>query len=261
MSSPLYPPSSPQSVGQVLDAAFRIFQASLLKCLPHGVLSMIAGQLPNIYFLAIGRPFHDFGGGDPLWWTLYALGTLLGLFIWSAMLLRQRSIASQEAVELRTELGEALRRMPAVVGLFTLSLALLAVGIVALILPGLYLTIGLSLSWLILLIERLGPIAAVRRSLHLVRGSWWRTALVLSIAMMSALVFYFVAFLVLGAVLQIIGANDVAMLTAASVIVLVALGAVGAPFLGAVLFAVHGALRLRREGTDLASRLAGVAPA
>lgn len=260
MSAPLYPPSSPQSIGQVLDATFRIFQASLLKCLPHGVLSMIAGQLPNIYFLAINRPFHDFGGGDPLWWALYALGTLLGLFIWSAMLHRQRNIASQQATNARSELGEALRRMPAVVGLFILSLALLAVGAVALLLPGLYLMVGLSLSWLILLVERRGPVASVRRSLHLVKGSWWRSATVLTVAMMAALVFYIVAFLVLGAVLPILGANDLAMLTAASVIVLVALGAVGAPFLGAVLFALHGDLRLRREGTDLAGRLAGAAP-
>jgi hypothetical protein len=151
--------------------------------------------------------------------------------------------------------------MPAVVGLFVLSLALLAVGVVALIVPGLYLMIGLSLSWLVLLVEQRGPLASVRRSLHLVKGSWWRTFAVLTVAMMAALVFYFVAFLVLGAILQVIGANDVAMLTAASVIVLVALGAVGAPFLGAVLFALHGDLRLRREGTDLSSRLAGVSPA
>jgi hypothetical protein len=222
---------------------------------------MIAGQLPNIYFLATQRPVHDFGGGDPLWWALYGLGTLLGLFIWSAMLLRQRNIASDQPTDVRRELGEALRRMPAVAGLFIVCLTLLAVGAVALLVPALYLMVGLSLSWLILLIEPCGPVASVRRSLHLVKGSWWRSAIVLTVAVMAALVFYIVAFLVLGAVLPILGADDIAMLTAASVIVLVALGAVGAPFLGAVLFALHGDLRLRREGTDLAGRLAGAPPA
>lgn len=257
MSPPLYPSSHPQSIGQVLDGAFRIFQATLVKCLPHGVLSMIAGQLPNIYFLAIGRPLHEFGAGDPVWWFLYALGTLIGLIIWSAMLLRQRSIATRRPTDARAELLEALRRAPALVGLFALMLVLVVAGLVALLLPGLYLMVALILAWLILLIEPAGPVVAVRRSLHLVKGSWWRTSVVLVVAAFAALVFYFVAFVVLATALSLTGANDFAMLTAASVIVLVALGAVGAPFYGAVLFALHGDLQLRREGTDLASRLTG----
>lgn len=255
MSTPLYPPSSPQSIGQVLDATFRIFQASLVKCLPYGVLSMIAGQLPNIYFLATGRPLHQFGNGDPVWWGLYVLGTLLGLLIWSAMLLRQLRIASHESTDTRGELVEAVRRLPAVVGLFVVLCVLVGAGFIALIVPGLYLLVGLVLAWLVLMIERLGPLNSVRRSLHLVKGSWWRTGVVLTIATMAALVFYLVAFPILAIVLSIAGADDFAMLTAASVIVLVALGAVGAPFYGAVLLALHGDLRLRREGTDLASRL------
>jgi hypothetical protein len=132
--------------------------------------------------------------------------------------------------------------------------------LVALVVPGLYLMVALSLAWLILLIEHRGPIAAAKRSVHLVRGNWWRSLLVLTVATMAALVFYLVAFLILGAALQIAGTNDVAMFTATSVVVLVALGAIGAPFYGAMLYALHGDLRLRREGTDLASRLSGAAP-
>ena len=68
-------------------------------------------------------------------------------------------------------------------------------------------------------------------------------------------------FALLAIVLPLAGANDFAMFTAASVVVLIALGAVGTPFSGAILLAVYGDLKLRKEGTDLASRLAGVAPA
>lgn len=261
MPAPLYPPSAPQTVAQVLDSTFRIFQASVIRCLPYGILSMIAGQLPNIYLLAMGRPLqHQFGGGDPVWWALYVLGVLLGLFIWSAMLLRQGRIAASTATDARLEFVESLRRMPAIAGLFAVTIVLVAAGLVALILPGIYLMIALSLSWLVLLIERRGPIAAAKRSVHLVRGNWWRTLVVLTVATMAALVFYIVAFAVVGAALQIAGTNDFAMFTATSVVVLVALGAIGAPFYGAVLYAIHGDLRLRREGIDLASRLSGAAP-
>jgi hypothetical protein len=260
MPAPLYPPSAPQTVAQVLDSTFRIFQASVIKCLPYGILSMIAGQLPNIYLLAMGRPLHEFGHGDPTWWGLYVVGTLLGLFIWGAMLLRQRSIATHKATDARLEFMESLKRMPAVAGLFVVIIVLLFAGFVALILPGLYLMVALSLSWLILLIEGRGPIDSAKRSVHLVKGNWWRTLIVLTVASMAALVFYIVAFAVVGAALQIAGTNDFAMFTATSVVVLVALGAIGAPFYGAVLYALHGDLRLRREGIDLASRLSGAAP-
>ena len=36
MPQPLYPPAGPQSIGQVLDAGFRIFQVSLVRCLLYG---------------------------------------------------------------------------------------------------------------------------------------------------------------------------------------------------------------------------------
>src|SRR5688572_21123353 len=53
--TPLYPPDGPQTIGQVLDAGFRIFKVSLVRCLLFGALAMIAGQLPNIYSLATGK--------------------------------------------------------------------------------------------------------------------------------------------------------------------------------------------------------------
>ena len=56
MINALYPPARPQSVGEVLDLAFRIFGATLLKCLPFAALAVIAGQLPNAYTLSSGQP-------------------------------------------------------------------------------------------------------------------------------------------------------------------------------------------------------------
>ena len=55
MSSILYPPARPQSIGEVLDSAFRIFKVTLLRCLPYGVLATVANQLQNIYLIMSGR--------------------------------------------------------------------------------------------------------------------------------------------------------------------------------------------------------------
>jgi len=245
MPQALYPPASPQPIGQVLDSAFRIFQVSLPKCLPHGMLSMIAGQLPNIYYLAAGKPMLPFGGGDPVWWVLYCAGTLTALVLWSAMLLRQRSIVTGRPTDARAEVREALQRVPALVGMTLLFILMVTAGFIALVVPGLYLAIALSLAWPAVMLERRGPLSGMRYSLQLVRGSWWRTSVVLTVALIVALVFYIVVFVALALALPLVGANDFAMFTAASVVVLIALGAVGVPFYGAVLLALYGDLKLR----------------
>jgi hypothetical protein len=255
MSQALYPPSNPQSIGQALDTTFRIFQATLAKCLPHGVLSMIAGQLPNIYFLATGKPMSRFGGGDLLWWVLYALGTLASLLLWSAMLLRQYKIVTRQPTRMSAELIEALRRMPALIGLGILGTLAIAVGLIALVVPGLYLTIGLLPAWPAVMLERRGPSSAIRYGLHLIKGHWWRSSALLTVAFIVAMVFYFAVFALLAMVLPLVGANDVAMFTAASVVVVIVLGAVGVPFYGAVILALYGDLKLRKEGTDLEIKL------
>jgi hypothetical protein len=246
MRQALYPPTGPQPIGQVLDRAFRIFQAALARCLPHGMLSMIAGQLPNIYQLAMGRSMQPLGGGDPVWWILYAIGTALALVLWSAMLLRQRSTVDGQPVNALTELKEALRRIPALIGLLLLIALMVAGGVILLILPGIYLATASSLAWPALMVERRSPLDAVRQSLRLVKGNWWRVSAVIAVALIVALVFYIVVFATLAIVLPLAGANDVAMFTAASVVVLIALGAIGMPFYGAVLLSLHDDLRLRQ---------------
>jgi len=89
MSPILYPPARPLTIGEVLDSAFRIFRATLLRCLPYSVLAMVAGQLQNIYDIATGHPLHQFGRGDPLWWLLYVLGIFMAYMFINAILVRQ----------------------------------------------------------------------------------------------------------------------------------------------------------------------------
>src|SRR2546430_4501110 len=56
MPNILYPPPRPQSVGEILDSAFRIFGVTLLRCLPYSFLGVIVGHLTTFYDLATGHP-------------------------------------------------------------------------------------------------------------------------------------------------------------------------------------------------------------
>jgi len=72
MSDVPYPPQRQLSVGEVLDLSFRIYRATLVKCLWFATCSVLAGQLPSIYMLVKGRTLPHGAGG---------MGTVLACFV------------------------------------------------------------------------------------------------------------------------------------------------------------------------------------
>jgi hypothetical protein len=275
MSLVLYPPSRPQSIGEVLDSAFRVFRATLLRCLPYGVLAMVAGQLPNIYDIVTRRPLRQFGGGDPVWWVLYAVGAFLGMAFVNAILIRQKAMASGSfPEESRRALTAGLRRAVSTIGGFVLLLlavgvcfvpligvprAYLVWGIIALSVPATYIGVMLSCSWAAMLIGGKGIIASLRYSFHIVRGSWWRAVTIYSVAFAMLAVFYTLAGVIAAVLVPFAGVGDIAVITAVSAVMAAALGAVGVPFYTSMALALYGDLEARKEGTDLERRIAGAA--
>ncbi len=256
MSPPrLYPPPRPQSIGEVLDTGFRIFQSTLLPCLPYGVAWVIVGQLANIHDLAAGRPPRLFGGSDPIWWLWYGLGLVLTLILWSSLILRQSALASGGSSSMRAELLITLARLPQLLALALSGVVAWAAGLALLVVPGLYLTIAFLFAVPALLARSQGPLDALAYCARLVYGNWWRTAFILTIAAIVALVLYVVLAVTALFAFTAGGIADVAVITAVSRAAGVAMGAVIAPFACAMVLATFGELRARREGLDLAGRL------
>ncbi|MEP7246568.1 MAG: hypothetical protein ABI885_23215 [Gammaproteobacteria bacterium] len=281
MSQTLYPPAAPQSIGQVLDSAFRIFKVSLVPCLLYGAVAIIAGQLQNIYTIAAGKPLRSFNGRDPVWIALYAAGAITSLVMAIALVLRQRDIATGARRGTSIELSEAIRRLPGLLGLIILCLLLVGVG--PLILGGVYALMGptaagyttlgalflimlapltyvltpLSLVTSAFVLDGASPLEAIRYVFRLIKGCWWRTSTIFTVAMVITIVFYAVAAVVIGVVVSLTGAAaDFAAVTAATGVVYVVLGGVGMPFFAAIVLAVYGELKVRRGGLDLEQRIA-----
>lgn len=274
MSSAFYPPARPLSVGEVLDLAFQIFKATLVKGLPYGICAVVAQQLPNIYALFTGATLRQtLGAGQPVGIGLFALGVLLALTAWSALLLRQRAIIEHRPTSIQTELGDAMRRLPSF-AVATLLFLVLVSGPFALLMLvpqqyrsgarvplevlSLYLAILLSSTWPAVLFARLGPFAALRQSVHLVWGNWWRMAVFYVVGGAVVIVVAVLLGALIAAVVSSLGAG-IPVMTSVFTEVANVLGAVTAPFAGAMLLATYGDLRVRREGTDLQQRIAGLA--
>jgi len=274
MSDGLYPPARPLSVGEALDLAVRIFRVTLVKCLPYGLLMMVVGQLPNIFNLVTAGPHAQLGQETAAWWLLEALGTLGALWLMTAMFLRQRSIAQGRTAATGAELVEALRRLPGTVALFLaamlVSVLLLAPvamvpeayrpsGLLLVAVPLTYLSIALSCAWPAQVLAGQSAAGSIGYSLRLVSGNWWRVATVYTVALAIAAVFYSVATVIVLLVASVLGTLDLAVVTAVATVSFTAISAAAAPFAGAVMLAVLGDLQVRREGTDLQRRLAGLA--
>jgi hypothetical protein len=273
MSPAFYPPARPSSIGEVLDLAFHIFKATLVKGLPYGICAVIVQQLHNIYDLGGGAVRQPLSGSRPASVALFLLGALLALIAWSALLLRQRAIIEHRPTAIKSELAESLRRLPSFLPATLLFIAVVGGGFaVLLVVPqqyradvriplavlGFYLAILLSCTWPAVLFTGQGPFGALRQSVRLAWGHWWRIAAIYAVGAAVVLVVAILFGALIGMVVSALGA-DIPVVTAVLAVVVNALGAVMAPFAGALLLATFGDLRVRKEGTDLQQRIVDLA--
>jgi hypothetical protein len=90
--------------------------------------------------------------------------------------------------------GEALRgagpRLPAAVGVVLCYALIVFVGLLLLVVPGVWLAVGGYFGAQIAVMERAGPFDAVMRSVELVRGRWWHTAGTLAAGQLAVVVVF-----------------------------------------------------------------------
>ena len=146
----------------------------------------------------------------------------------------------------------ALSRGWSTLWLSVLLLTGLVVASLALLLPGIWLAVAWSVAIPVLLVERTGGAAALRRSFQLVRGLWWSTfarllvsALLIGVA--TAALGGGLFFLLLFTVEQ---ASYPGLVLEG--IINVVIEVLTTPFLAAVATLVYFDLRVRKEGFDLA---------
>jgi len=273
MSSAFYPPTRPLAIGEVLDLAIQIFKATAIRGIPFGICAVTFEQLPNIYDLGSGAVRQPYGGDRPLWLALFFVGTVLALIAWSALLLQQRAIIERKPSTLWRQLMEALRRLP-VFGLATLLFFVVVGGDFAalllvpdqyhswvrvplIVLSG-YLAVALSCTWPAVLFVEQGPLGALRQSSRLVWGNWWRACAIYTVGAAAVMVLAILVAVLIALVVPALVA-DIPVMMAVYRVLANAMVAVVAPFAGALVLAVFGDLRVRKEGIDLRQRIAGLA--
>ncbi len=254
MPSVLYPPPRALTIGEVLDSAFAIFKATLIKCLPYGLLAMVAGQLQSIYDVATGRPL---GSHDTGWWLSFGLGTLAMIVLWSGVIVRQKAVLDQRQTAIGGDLAAAMRALPSMVVVFLFALAAGAIGLVLLVVPGLCVLLAIPLAGMAVLLEGKGPTEALGHSWRLISHNALRVFTIFSVGVSMVLVFDMLMFMLVAVLLQFAGTGDLTVVTSYLPVVVIALGAITAPFLCALGLATYGDLQVR-HAVRLAAREAAV---
>jgi hypothetical protein len=234
------PPRSDTSVSWLLEAATSMFRATLLKCLPFAMVAVLVQEIPNFYWVSIGHTLAYGMTVNSTYWLLTFLSLAVTMFIVSAMMLRQRVVASGAKLDTAAELAAAAHRLPVVLLGWMLALLCLFVGFTLLILPGIFLLVCYVLLLPVLLFENLNAYAALVRCVQLVLPRWWAVLAAIVIALLVLLICTLAASAVLGIVAVLLAGQE-SFLRAIVAAVTVAIWAIGCVFFSALALTLHSA--------------------
>ena len=256
----------PLSLGEILDVSIKICVAhwrTLLKAVLVVVVPVqIVGTIVNADYTVQSFDFstsstqtpdetfeqlNQYLGGLAIAGVLQVLAVLLA----TAACLRAIAQAYLgEQTDWRGSLSYALRLAPSLL-LLTLLYGLgVVLGLLLLIMPGVWLYVAWALATPALLVEGMRGRRALGRSFGLVKGRWWRTFGVLVVGFILATIVSTVVQAVFLVGIFLGEDNNALVLVLSAIAGTVGL-AISTPFQAALLTVVYFDLRVRKEGFDL----------
>lgn len=191
-------PQREATLSEVLDAGFALFRRSLIGCLPLSLLAVLLGQLPSVYLISTRQSLAFGEPKDSIWWVLMLCSAIGTLWCWLALMLRQRAalIAPVDRYRTTADLMIALQRLPAALVTMAVGVIVVALGLLALVVPGIYLLVAFWPALALVVFESAGPRAALDGALQLARGAWRHLAVTLLVVVMTLLGLFVIGSLV-----------------------------------------------------------------
>ncbi len=258
-------PSSPQSIGGVLDDAVRLYRESFLKTLPLCVAASVAISLPAM--LLPRTPFQPGPqslqammqiASSPTYWLTYLVCLLAYAVIYAALIVIVNDMGSGRQANLPAALRVGLQRLPSVVGAFILIGLMVGAGLMLLVIPGIYLWGIFQLTGFPLILdgERVG--ASLSQSRRLVKGHWWRATTIVTVVIIMAIVLEMILTFFAGLLVGIFRWQAQGVMTLIQIFNILANALVlTLPLAGGL--ALYHDLKLRNQGDDLAARVEALA--
>jgi hypothetical protein len=261
-------------IGQTLDAAVNLYTKNATKLwtlvavviIPIQALVVIIRRvtLPSGVFVHNGA-LYTFGSTSTSAYNIgLILAAVLGLFGYllatGAVFKLQLDGYLGKPHEIRESVDYALagHRLLSLLWLGIIATVMIAVGLILLIIPGIYLFVALAFAVPVLMLEGLRGMAAISRSMSLVAGRWWPTFG----RLLVGLILYIVAVFIVGVIGSAIthGVSSVSLYLIINGIVAIVISVFFAPFFAALINVTYIDLRVRKEGIDQATLVSGTTP-
>lgn len=254
-------PSAPRSIGGVLDDAISLYRRSFSSVWPLTLATAVVMAVPGIFMgLRLARSMP---GGPaaifammraPSYWLTYAVIMLAYLVVQGALLSALDAFAAGRPATLGEALNTGVNLLPRMLAVSILFGIMLMVGLLLLVVPGIYLWGIYQLAFVALIVERSGISQAFGDSRRLIKGYWWRSATVITVAIIIVIVLSVIAGVINGVLAAVFGFGSVTAVVSQHIIA-AALNVFLFPLLPCFLLAMYYDLKLRHEGGDLAARV------
>jgi hypothetical protein len=260
-------PNAPRSIGGVLDDAIRIYReagrttwilalaVSLSALIPSFVWQMqVKSASPGS-----GRTALTMLPNSPTVWLSFLIAIPVYLIFYNALIANTNWIATGRATSACKAIEVGSRLLPRAFLLSVLVACIVIIGLILLVVPGVYWAGTLQLAFIALVVEDTSVSESMAVSRRLIKGHWWRAATLYSVVIVIALIVNFAVVFITAAVSAFLGAGGTTMLVVSQIVALIP-GTLIAPLYPAVYVAMYYDLKLRKEGADLAGRVNALAP-
>lgn len=254
--------SQPQSIGKVLDNAFRLFVSCFKSVALLALIAVLAAVLPAMFMqqAVTGDPASISGTGMGMFFTVYLIGMLISLVLYNALFYKVNSIARDNPVGYGQAVGVGLRKLLPVIAAVLLYILAVMVGSILLLVPGIILMLSLVFYMPLIVCDNQGPITALKTSHRLVWGNWWRTMTVFLAPAFIYLVIYMTAGIVVGIMAGVsVSSGDADIIDSANLymnLLTIIVSIFAYPFFAALFIVQIHDLKLRKSGADLDARIA-----
>jgi hypothetical protein len=259
-------PTGPRSIGGVLDAAVHLYRDSFRYILPlliaNALLAVVPGLILGLNQAAATTPAEQGRAvyqlmTSPGYWLTFLVVLLVNLMMYGALIGALDSVARGARMGLGEALQLGLSRLLRVIGASFLFGLAVTVGFILLVIPGIYLMGIFQLVFVAIILENSGVIGAFGTSQRLIKGHWWRSATILTVAIIILVVLSLLGGVVAAFLAALKPGAGTALIVNQLVGLIVDIFVVG--WMPCVLLAMYYDLKLRHEGEDLATRVNALA--
>ena len=252
-------PTVPRTIGGVLDDMFGLYRSALSVCWPIALIYAVVVSATNgVIALNAQEQSSALKLMAPVIVVAsYLLWGIAGLTLEVASIERIYAVISARELSIKDALVKGLRLLPRALLAWTMLFLAVVLGLLLLLIPGVMFGVLFCLYNVLIVVEDKSASDALASSKALIEGNWWRVAAVLTMIGIVGGIFRLLAEVVSVYVVALATTNvGVILLTEAVAAGIASLFTM--PLYVAMKLSLYFDLKLRKEGGDLAGRVAAL---